>query len=422
MLLRRYRRVQSTPLLERIAEAPARIIIVAGPRQVGKSTLVQDTLPDCGRAWTLFPVEGEDAGNVATEGHAAVAPKLGRPPDAEWLVERWTAARERARESTTGFVLVFDEIQRISRWSEIVKDLWDADRAVGVNMHVVLLGSSPLLMWQGLTESLAGRFELLRLTHWSYVEMYEAFGYSLDDYMFFGGYPGSAQLMSRLETETDWRRYVRDSLIMPSIERDILAMTRIDKPALLKQAFELGCAYSGQILSYNKMLGHLRDAGNTTTLANYMDVLEKAGLLVGLQKYSGTEHRQRGSSPKLVVLNACLSSVHSGYTKAEALADRTYWGRQVESVVGAHLYNSGAPDIKLYYWRDSPYEVDYVIERGPKLAAVEVKSGVASGSASGLVAFQHRYKHAKRLVVGGEGIPLTEFLSHPAEYWLGQGS
>jgi predicted AAA+ superfamily ATPase len=417
---RRYRRVHSKPLIDRIAEAPARIIIVAGPRQVGKSTLVQDTLPECQREWGLFSVDDQDAGRyLAADREAAVAPKLGRPPDAEWLAERWATARTRARESKTGYVLVFDEIQRIARWSEVVKGLWDADRAAGLNMHVILLGSSPLLMWRGLTESLAGRFEILRLTHWSYVEMHEAFGYSLEDFMFYGGYPGSARLISRLEV--DWRNYVLDSLIRPSIDQDILAMTRIDKPALLKQAFELGCAYSGQIFSYTNMLGHLRGAGNTVTLAHYMNVLEQAGLMVGLQKYSGSEHRKRGSPPKLIVLNSCLSAVHSGYTKAEAVADRTYWGRQVETVIGAHLYNSGVPDIKLYYWRESPYEVDYVIERGAKLTAIEVKSGAASGSSSGLVAFQHRYKNALRLVVGGEGVPLTEFLSHPAEYWLGQG-
>ena len=227
MSIRRYRRAQSKPLLGRLAEAPASIIIVAGPRQVGKSTLVQDTLPECEREWLVFPVEDQDAGLDPVDPNVTVARKLGRPPDAEWLVERWAAARERARASTTGFVLVFDEIQRIAQWSEIVKGLWDADRAAGLDMHVVLLGSSPLLMWQGLTESLAGRFELLRLTHWSYVEMYEAFGYSLDEYMFFGGYPGSARLISRLES--DWRSYVLDSLIRPSIEKDILAMTRIDK-------------------------------------------------------------------------------------------------------------------------------------------------------------------------------------------------
>jgi uncharacterized protein len=269
------------------------------------------------------------------------------------------------------------------------------------------------------TESLAGRFELIRLSHWSYLETYEAFRYSFEDYVFFGGYPGSQHLIRREESE--WRNYVLDSLIRPSIEQDILMMTRIDKPALLKQAFELGCAYSGQILSYTKMLGHLQDAGNTVTLANYLELLGQAGLLVGLHKYTGRAHRQRSSSPKLNVLDPCLMSVHSHYTKAEALADRTFWGRQVESVVGAHLYNTGAPDIRVCYWRESPHEVDFVIEKGRKLTAIEVKSGAVSRGVSGLAEFQRRYRHATRLVVGTGGIAVIEFLSHPAEHWLGQG-
>jgi predicted AAA+ superfamily ATPase len=274
-------------------------------------------------------------------------------------------------------------------------------------------------MQRGMTESLAGRFELLRLTHWSYLETYEAFGYSIEDYVYFGGYPGSERLIRREESE--WRNYVIDSLIRPSIEQDILMMTRIDKPALLKQAFELGCAYSGQILSFNKMLGHLQDAGNTVTLANYLELLGQAGMLVGLQKYSGKAHRRRGSSPKLNVLDPCLMSVYSQHTKAEALADRSFWGRQVESVVGAHLYNTGAPDIGVYYWRESPHEVDFVIEKGRKLTAIEVKSGAVSRSVSGLAEFQRHHRHSTSLVVGTGGIPLAEFLSHSAEYWLGQG-
>lgn len=379
--------------------------------------MVQDALPDCQKPWAFWATDDPVASGASTD--AAIAPIPGRPADAEWLVEKWTAARQRARRSSSGFVLVLDEIQKIPRWSEVVKGLWDADRAEGLDLHVILLGSSPLLMQRGMTESLAGRFELLRLTHWSYLETHEAFNYSIEDYVYFGGYPGSERLIRREESE--WRNYVLDSLVRPSIEQDILMMTRIDKPALLKQAFELGCAYSGQILSFTKMLGHLQDAGNTVTLANYLELLRQAGLLVGLQKYAGKAHRQRGSSPKLNVLDPSLMSVHSQYTKAEALADRSFWGRQVESVVGAHLYNTGAPDIGLYYWRDSSHEVDFVIEKGRRLTAIEVKTGAVSRSISGLTEFQRRYRHSTRLIVGMGGIALPEFLSHSAEYWLGQG-
>jgi uncharacterized protein len=284
-----------------------------------------------------------------------------------------------------------------------------------LKLHVILLGSSPLLMQKGMSESLTGRYELIRVTHWSFLEMHEAFNFDLDDYIYFGGYPGSA---AYIRSESRWRNYVNGSLIEPSIEKDILMMTRVDKPALLKQLFHLGCSYSGQILSYDKMLGQLQDAGNTTTLARYLEMLGNAGLICGLQKYAGQQHRRRASSPKFNVLNNALMSAGSGYTKAEAKADRSYWGRLVESAVGAHLYNTGHPDCRLHYWRESSREVDFVIERGSKLTAIEVKSGPSSGHASGLDVFEENFGKCRKLLVGEGGIPIVEFLSYPAEHWL----
>jgi len=172
-----------------------------------------------------------------------------------------------------------------------------------------LLGSSPLLVQQGLSESLAGRFEILRIGHWSFSEMRDAFGLTVDQYLYFGGYPGSAALIN---DEERWRRYLLDSLIETTLARDILLMNRVDKPALLRQMFRLGCEYSGQILSYQKMLGQLQDAGNTTTLAHYLDLLSGAGMLCGLSKFSSEVVRQRGSSPKLQVLNNGLMTAQSG--------------------------------------------------------------------------------------------------------------
>ena len=233
------------------------------------------------------------------------------------------SARRAASASEQSFVLVLDEIQKLEDWSELVKGLWDADRAAGQRLHVILLGSAPLLMQRGLTESLAGRFELIRVTHWSFPEMYQAFNLDLSHYLYFGGYPGSMDLVG---DESRWRDYLRSSLIEPNIHKDILMMTRVDKPALLRQLFELGCSFSGQILSHNKMLGHLQDAGNTTTLAHYLTLLSHAGLLTALQKFAGREHRRRASIPKLVVLNTALMTTHAGYTFAQANADRTFWG------------------------------------------------------------------------------------------------
>ena len=309
---------------------------------------------------------------------------------------------------------MLDEIQQVLRWSETVKGLWDADRAAESRLHVVILGSSPLLMQSGLTESLAGRFEPIRFTHWSFTEMADAFGLDLPRYLYFGGYPGAASL---LRDQAQWREYIRQALVEPNIERDLLSMTRVDKPALLKRLFDLGAAASGQILSYTKMLGELRDAGNTTTLARYLELLKSAGLLAGLPKYASRPHR-RGSIPKLNVLNTALMTAGSGYTFEEARADRTFWGRIVESAVGAHLLNTAGSDIRLYYWRDGPHEVDFVLHRGPRVVAIEVKSGPRRGSPRGLDTFTERFGSHRSLVVGEAGVPLHEFLAAPAGRWF----
>lgn len=413
-----YQRKEACILLKRLSETPRFLIVVAGPRQVGKTTLVRGALSQYERPrYSYVPVDKPDEVQpygIATAETGAYDQDSG-PRNTAWLVSKWQRARASARDSADGHILVFDEIQKIPRWSEAVKGLWDADRAEGLKLHVVLLGSSPLLMQKGMSESLTGRYELIRITHWSFLEMHEAFDFNLDDYIYFGGYPGSA---AYIRDEPRWRGYVRDGLIEPSIEKDILMMTRVDKPALLKQLFHLGCKYSGQLLSYTKMLGQLQDAGNTVTLAHYLDLLGNAGLIQGVRKYAGQQHRRRASVPKLNVLNTALMSAGSGYTKAEAKADRSYWGRIVESAIGAHLHNSGYPDCQLYYWRDSPHEVDFVIERGRKLTTIEVKSGPASGHAGGLDVFADNFGKCRKLLVGDGGIPLVEFLSYPAEHWL----
>jgi hypothetical protein len=280
----------------------------------------------------------------------------------------------------------------------------------------VLLGSAPLLVQKGLTESLAGRFEILRLPHWSFAEMRDAFDFSLDQYVYFGGYPGSAPLAREASR---WRRYILDSLVETTISRDVLLLTRVDKPALLRRLFELGCRYSGQVLSYTKMLGQLHDAGNTTTLAHYLELLGGAGLLTGLAKFSGRVARQRGSSPKLQVLNTALMSAQSGIFFDEARVDGESWGRLVESAVGAHLANAAAAgECELFYWRERNREVDFVVRAGREITAVEVKSGRGRDTRPGLAAFAEAFKPARRLLVGGDGIPVEEFLLRPVTHWV----
>ena len=373
--------------------------MLAGSRQVGKTT-------QAGQAATQS--------GLPTRHASADEPTL---RDTQWIQQQWEAARNLAVEADAeGALLVLDEVQKVAGWSEAVKYLWDADTRSGRRLKVVLLGSAPLLVARGLGDSLAGRFEMLRLPHWGLDEMREAFGWSLEQYLFHGGYPGAAPLIRQ---PGRWMRYIRDSLIEPIISRDVLLLSRVDKPALLRRLLELGCAYSGQILSYTKMLGQLQDAGNTTTLAHYLDLLSGAGLVTGLQKYAGGIARRRASSPKLQVLNTALITAQAGITLAQARADRTFWGRLVESAVGAHLANAAATgDCVVHYWRDRNREVDFVVSAGRTLVAIEVKSGLAPETLPGMAAFSEAFRPARKLLVGGDGIDLETFLSTPVTKWL----
>lgn len=414
-----YRRAETETLLARLLESPRFLIVVAGPRQVGKTTMVRIALAGYPpERYSFVGIDSPEEDPTVPDNATVTAPtrrQLAAPRDGAWLVDIWQRARSAARRDPAGHILVLDEIQKIPRWSDTVKGLWDADRAEGLALHVVLLGSSPLLMQKGMSESLTGRYETIRLTHWSFREMADAFDFDLEDFIYFGGYPGAAPL---IRDEPRWRNYVNTGLIEPSIEKDILMMTRVDKPALLRRLFYLGCRYSGQELSYNKMKGQLEDAGNTVTLAHYLDLLGNAGLICGLHKYASQQHRQKSSSPKLNVLNMALMSAGSGYSRSEAQADRGYRGRMVESAVGAHLHNTATPDCRLHYWRDGTNEVDFVLERGAKLVAIEVKSGVVPGNVAGMDAFVRGFGDCRRLLIGDGAIPLAEFLSYPAEHWF----
>jgi predicted AAA+ superfamily ATPase len=391
-----YTRPQADRLALRLAEPRRFIQVIAGPRQVGKTTLVQAVVENLDR-----PVRFVSADEPTLRSR-------------DWLVQQWEAARLEL--DAAGGILVVDEVQKVPNWSETVKRLWDEDTRARRPLRVVLLGSAPLLIAQGLTESLAGRFEVEHLRHWTFSEMRAAFGWSLDQYLFYGGYPGAAPLIG---DPARWMRYINDSLIETSLSRDVLVLSRIDKPALLRRLFELACRYSGQILSYTKMLGQLQDAGNTTTLAHYLTLLDAAGMVTGLHKFAGDVARQRGSSPKLQVYNNALLSTASGLSFDEARADRAVWGRLTESAVGAHLANAAATGAcQLSYWRERNQEVDFVVRRGKQVTAIEVKSGRAPETLPGMSAFSASFKLQRTLQVGGDGIATEEFLARPVEHWI----
>ena len=385
-----FERAYLQDLTKRLDEPRRFIQVLMGPRQVGKTTLITQL------------TEKVDVPYLFTTADAVAA------ANSTWLSQQWESARTLLQQNEHGeFLLIIDEIQKINNWSETVKLLWDTDTRHKVNLKVILLGSSRLLLQQGLTESLAGRFETTYMGHWAFDEMHQAFGWDADQYAWFGGYPGSAPLIA---DEDRWKRYVSESLIETSISKDILMLTRVDKPALMKRLFELGCLYSGQILSYTKIMGQLLDAGNTTTLAHYLQLLNTAGLLDGIEKFDRKAIRKRSSSPKFQVHNTALISAQSAAYFGELQGRPELWGRVVESAVGAHLVNASyAEGFNVHYWRDGKHEVDFVIERRGKVIGIEVKSGNAMPN-TGMPEFKKQVHPDRILLVGKEGIPWQEFL------------
>ena len=384
------KRSQLQLVVSRIKEERRFMQVLAGPRQVGKTTLVLQLLEEPGIQG--FYVAADDISGIGLA----------------WIEMQWETARQRMKlAGMDSYVLIIDEIQKIPNWSETVKRLWDSDSRENIPLHVILLGSSRLLLQTGMTESLAGRYETMYISHWSLAEMREAFGWSTDQYAWYGGFPGAASLIS---DEMRWKNYVRNSLAETSISRDILMMSRIDKPALMRRLFDLGCSYSGQMLSFTKILGQLLDAGNTTTLSHYLDLLDSAGLLGGLEKFSPDTIRKRSSSPKFQVHNTAFISALHPLDFELIVKEKEKWGRIVESAVGAHLINNAySQGYSLFYWREGNYEVDFVLEHKGRVVALEVKSGHSLRTA-GMVQFRKHYPDSKIMLVGKDGIPWEEFL------------
>lgn len=390
-----YLRKQYNTLKERVEEPRKFIQVIAGPRQVGKSTLVSQVLRQIELAYMMEVADGVDS------------------TDTDWIRRVWESARTTMQlRKEKEFLLVIDEIQKIDNWSDAVKREWDEDTRMGLKLKVVLLGSSRLLLKKGLTESLAGRYELIRLGHWSYLEMQEAFGFTLDEYIYFGGYPGPAHL---IKDERRWKKYVKDSLVAPAIEKDVIMTSNIYKPALMKRLFELGCGYSAEVLSLTKLIGQLQDAGNVTTLAGYLEILNQCSLLAALQKYAKDDARKYNSIPKYQVYNNTLMTAYKGRTFEKDRIDPRVWGRWVESAVGAYLLSMAEElEYQLYYWREGTDEVDFIIVTGGECIAIEVKSG-RRGMNSGLPKFVKAFHPKRSFVVGTSGVSLEDFLKSDLE-------
>ena len=407
-----------------------RLIAITGPRQTGKTTIARQalaTLKSSEIAWRYVAVDGHRRSRPErqpgdthlwpefTDPPRASAISFGHYPDSPWLIGMWKQARYVAERSPGGAVLVLDEVQDEPFWSRAVKGLWDEDQATGCPLQVVVIGSAPFDVMVGIGDPLVGRFVPFPVGHWSFSEMVSAFDCSMDQYLFFGAYPAVAE---RWDDEKDWRSYVEQGIVQHNVRRDIFALTRVDKDMLLSSLMELGSSYSGQVLSYSKMLGLLPHPGDTTTLARYLVLLQGAGLLAGIGNFSAKARAGRASSPRLNVLNTAIMTAKSGYSFDEAKADRSFWGRIVENAVGAHLHNTLEPGVKLHHWRRYGLEVDFVLARGPRLTVIGVESGMRRRAIDGMEEFRQRFHPTRTEVVGEGGVALHDFLSEPAGYWV----
>ena len=337
--------------------------VLLGPRQVGKTTSVLDYFERCHSGKFHYA----SADSVL---HASPA----------WIQDHWDTAR-RSRK-----ILIIDEIQKCENWSEVIKSLWDSAKKAKQLFQCLLLGSSSLSIQRGLTESLTGRFQLTHAHHWNAAESKDGYGMGFEDFLKYGGYPGSYQFVG----SEDWRKYVAVSILSTVIEKDILQYHSVRSPALFKQAYEIIAAYPAMEISYTKLLGQLQSKGNVELVKHYLALYQGAFLIRVLDKFSASTIRVKASSPKIVPLAPCLYYLThlDEYSSDER-------GRVFEALVGAQLVRTGE---ELYYWREGNDEVDYVVKRGRALWAVEVKSGRRKRG-GGLEAFKARYPTAKGVFI-----------------------
>jgi predicted AAA+ superfamily ATPase len=368
----------TTKLSEALALKNGLLQVIIGPRQVGKTTTVLKYLEENHSEKFLF-YSADEVFNATSN----------------WILEIWSKARSEKK------ILVIDEIQKCENWSAVIKKLWDEDKRNKQTFPCILLGSSSLEIQKGLTESLTGRFQLHKAYHWNHEESKKAYGLSFEDYLKFGGYPGSYNFKDR----DDWAKYVKQSIILTVIEKDILQYHAVKSPALFKQAFEIIMSYPAQEISYTKLLGQLQDKGNVELIKYYLSLYEGAFLVKVLEKYSAKKIITKSSTPKILPLAPCLYylEILDEY-KSEEL------GRVFELVVGAQLVRT---DESLYYWREGNDEVDFVLKKGRRLYGIEVKSG-RKKSQKGLDKFKDKFPEAKLIMITFDNY--KEFEKNPMQF------
>ena len=409
-------------ILKYLDGKPKHMLMLWGPRQSGKSTLIQQTLRHYPGPYQYINVDDFEPEHIIDFPELMQKPKSSRL--SLWMREHWQKARSCAQASSQPFVLVIDEVQMIPNWAQRVKGMYDRDRWDGHQVHVVLLGSSPRNLQKGISESLLGRFYPMDIPHWSYSEMKEAFGFSVDDYIFYGGYPGAASYAGP-DQYLEWKNYVQTAVIDGNLERDIFELIEIHYPDVMDQVFKIGAHASSQLMDIKKVIEKFtyetqqqlkKEDFPHILVMRYLTILSKVSMLTSITKYARDPFKRR-RTPKFQVLNTGLMSATHTLTFEEAKQSPAYWGRLAESAVGAHLLNTLHPSASLHYWRYNGDEVDFVVDRTITLTAIEVKTAKKNKPLKGLQTFCQKFPVTRSLVVGTGGISFEEFLSKPATWW-----
>ena len=361
-----------------IAAKNSLIQVIIGPRQVGKTTTILNYLEQ----------------HLKNKAHYVSADQIFHSTP-QWVEEQWRFAHQQNK------MLIIDEIQKCENWPEIIKSLWDEFKRKKIELKCVLLGSSSLQIQKGLTESLTGRFQLIYAYHWNYKESHDGYGLNFEQYLKFGGYPGSYQFLNT----QNWESFVKNSIVSTVIEKDILQYSTVKSPTLFKQAFEILISYPAQEISYTKLLGQLQNKGNVELIKYYIRLYEGAFLVRSLEKFSNKKIKIKTSSPKILPMAPCLYflNILDEYSSEER-------GHAFELLVGTQLVRTGH---ELYYWREGKYEVDYILKKGKKIWAIEVKSG-RNKTTSGLQKFRDEYPHSSAVLISPDNY--QEFEKDPMAY------
>lgn len=360
-----------------LANNNSKILIVEGPRQAGKTTMVQRALNELGLKATYANADNEYTDNRL------------------FIHNAW----EKKRRSANSQLIVLDNIQHIRNWSTLLQAEYEADMAIGKQPRVVLIAASCAPFYRDMeTDFMQQNSTILRLSLWTWADMRDAFGWSLDQYIFFGGYPGLGEIVAK---GRPWRNYVRSKLIEPALTNDILIDVRLYKPHVLLQILEEGISYQGEVRSLNGILENTDGAGNTIILSTYLEFLHNAHILYAIRKYSEMMDRRRASIPKMQVHGNAIAAYYKNWRFPKTLQQDKKRHEILLSAVGAHLLNrSFLEGYKITCFWDRYSSIDFIISdsRGR-----DILINLCRPKADNALAYFTRHYGSFRTILVGDG-------------------